>query len=92
MIIVDFWQAMKAGKVIKNPAVWKNRQVTSNKLVLLVIFSVSALQLFGVNIPLETESIKELAGGLAAILGVINTILTVATTTKVSITGKIHED
>ena len=72
--------AVKAGESLKKPATWKNRQMLMN--IFLVI--IGAIPQF-VNIELSDADINSISYGLAALAGVVNTYLTVATSAKVGI-------
>jgi hypothetical protein len=78
-------QLMKAGKVVADPAKWKTRQITSSMLVTAIWALVNAGAAFGVEVPLDAETIDGLAVG---ILAMVNVVLTVTTTDKIGLHGK----
>jgi hypothetical protein len=78
-------QLMKAGKVVADPAKWKARQITSSMLVAAIWALVNAASAFGVEVPLDAETIDGLAIG---ILSLVNVVLTVTTTDKIGLHGK----
>jgi hypothetical protein len=78
-------QLMKAGKVVADPAKWKNRQITSSMLVTAIWALVNASAAFGVEVPLDAETVDGLAVG---ILAVVNLVLTVTTTDKIGLHSK----
>jgi hypothetical protein len=78
-------QLMKAGKVVADPAKWKARQITSSMLVAAIWALVNAASAFGVEVPLDAETIDGLAIG---ILSLVNVVLTVTTTDKIGLHSK----
>lgn len=87
MIAVDFWRAMRAGKEIKNPAAWKNRQNATNALGCILAFAAAVLRLFGVDVPVSEADQLSIAAGGATVLGLVNVVLTTATTRKIGLPG-----
>lgn len=77
--------ALRHGAILADPAGWKRRQNTVNALVGLLGAVVVLLPLVGVNLDLSHEDIAAIAGGLAAVLGLLNGYLTTATTTKLGL-------
>jgi hypothetical protein len=79
-----FWNALRAGETLTDPAKWKDRQNTINAvtallgLLLLLIGKVTGAQL-----DLSGVEIEEISVGIAVVLGVVNTYLTTATTKKI---------
>ena len=80
MLIVDLFKAIKAGNELKNPATLSNKIALTNVLVTLLSFGVGAARLFGVDVVLTDEQLIDIAGGVAVIMGVVNSIIHVATT------------
>ena len=77
-------EALQAGKELKDPAVWKNRQTTFNLLVVLL----SAAAYFGgllggVTIPQDV--ITGAAEVITIILGLVNAYFINATSKKVGV-------
>ena len=70
--------ALKAGESLVNSATWKNRQVSTNAL-LIVVGAIP--QLFDVD--LSPDDVSLISYGIAAIGGLFNSYLTVATSEKV---------
>lgn len=83
MIVTDIWKALAAGKEIKNPATWKNAQTTANALASLLATVVTLAKLFGYNIPVTDEQVIVISGAIAALLGVVNGIVTTISSSKV---------
>ena len=87
MTVVNLWKALRLGKQIKNPATWKNTQNATNAIAGIICFIGAALPLVGVNVPISETDQLTIAGGLAALLGWINVVLTTATTEKIGLPG-----
>jgi uncharacterized membrane protein len=73
---------MKAGKRVSDPAKWKTRQITSSMLVAAIWAAVNAASAFGVEVPVDAETVDAVA---VAILAVVNVVLTVTTTNKIGL-------
>jgi len=78
-------ELMKVGKVIADPAKWKARQITSSMLVAAIWAAVSAANAFGVEVPVDAETVDTVA---VATLAVVNLVLTVATTDKIGLSDQ----
>lgn len=81
----ELMNALKAGEELRDPALWKNRQLTLNAVTIVLATVVAGLKMFNVNIPLSDDALKLLAEIIAAILGFANIILTTATSKKVGL-------
>lgn len=82
-MLFELLEALQAGKSLKDPAKWKNRATTINLLVVILGAVVSALRLADIDIPLDDEQLKMVAEGLAVFLGLANSYMHLATSTKV---------
>lgn len=71
-------KALQSGESLVNSATWKNRQVSTNAL-LIVVGAIP--QLFDVD--LSPSDVSLISYGIAAIGGLFNSYLTVATSEKV---------
>lgn len=72
--------AIKYGASLADPAIWKKRQNRFNAILGLL----GAIVIF-LPIEVSSEELAAIAGGIAAIAGVLNTYLTSATTDKIGI-------
>lgn len=86
--LITIWRALQLGKQIDHPSKWKNVQNTTNALVAILSFVIMLLKIMGFDLPMTDEEIVVVAGGIAAVLGVANSVITVITTKKISITGE----
>lgn len=89
---MNIFEALKAGKSLRNPATWKKRQMTAMLIGTLLTFVVSILPLFGIELPMDEATVKTvinpLADGLATALFVFSFFITPATTEKISGLGR----
>lgn len=79
------WALMQAGKMVADPAAWKKRQVTTSILVAALWALINMGKAFGVEIPVDAETVDAAA---VAILGVTNCVLTIVTTDKIGLSTK----
>lgn len=77
--------ALRYGASLTDPALWKSRQNTINALVGL-LGAVVVLFPLGVT----EADVQTIAGGLAIGLGLVNTYLTTATTTKIGVGSAVE--
>jgi len=80
------WAVMQAGKVVADPVAWKTRQVTTTVLVAALWALINMGKAFGVEIPVDAETVDAAA---VAILGIGNLLLTFATTDKIGLSTKL---
>ena len=76
-------EAMECGKDVADPAGWKNKAVTANKIAVVLSFLVVVLKIAGVNLPISDADLEVLAVGLAGVMSFANIIITLATSKKV---------
>lgn len=84
-ILMKAFSALKAGEQLANVGGWKNVQVTTNLIVILLGFVVAVVRLKFPDVLVPDDQLLSLAMGIATILGAINGYLTVATTKKIGI-------
>ena len=73
------YAVLQAGKSVADPALWKKRQITTTALTAVIWAAVQAAAAFGINVPVDTETVDGLA---VAVIAVVNFVLTIATTKK----------
>jgi len=73
---------MKAGKSVSDPALWKSRQVTATMVTAFVWGVINAAKAFGVDVPVDNETVDAIA---VAILATTNLYLTYATSKKIGL-------
>ena len=76
-------EAMECGKAVADPAGWKNKAVTANKIAVVLSFLVVVLKIAGVNLPISDADLEVLAVGLAGVMSFANIIITLVTSKKV---------
>lgn len=77
--------AMEAGKQVADPTSWKQAQVTVSRIVAILGLIVFGLRINGVELPMTDEQLASVAGGIAAILGVVNEVMTTVSTKKIGV-------
>jgi uncharacterized membrane protein YkvA (DUF1232 family) len=82
--VLQGWKAMKAGEILANPEKWKNKQTLINAIAAVVSFAVLLLP-----IDMAPDDVILLSGSLATILGLFNSYITTATSTKVGLKTKV---
>lgn len=78
-----FFELFKRGKELANPAVWKNRQIAGNAVIGLLSAGLVIGGGFGMDVAVDQQTINAAGAGIAAIVGIINAILTAITSKKV---------
>lgn len=78
--LAAFWNALKAGEQLADSATWKNRQMATN-----AILTVMALITAFYPGAASHDDLEAVAGGIAAVAGIINAYLTTATTDKIGL-------
>ncbi len=86
--LLAFLALFQKGEVIANPEVWKKRQVTVTMLAGFLVAFVNLLVVFGViPMPVNIDTINNIAGGLIAIY---NIVMTYITTDKIGV-GDVND-
>lgn len=80
--------ALKAGHSLANSATWKHRQNAVAALVAVLGGAGVVARWAGVQIDLAPEDVAAIAGGVAAAYGVLNGVLTTATSDKVGLPSR----
>ncbi len=78
-----FFEVFKQGKALSNAAVWKNRQVAGNAVTTFLAAAVVIAKGFGFDLPVDEQTVTAAGMGIAALVTVGNSILTVITSDKV---------
>jgi hypothetical protein len=87
-LILALWKAMKSGEQLANSETWKNRQTTISLLVSVIGALSVGLPYLGVKYDFTAEDITAIAGGIAAIGGLLNSVLTTTTSKSVGLSPK----
>lgn len=88
MILTKIWPALKAGEELTDSTTWKNRQTTTSAVAAVLGLAVVLLPWIGVKVEISSEDITALAGGIAVVLGLLNTFFTAATSKRVGLPSK----
>lgn len=78
-----FFELFKRGKELTNAAVWKNRQIAGNAIIGLLSAGLVIGGGFGVDINVDQQTINAAGAGIAAIVGIVNAIITAISSKKV---------
>jgi uncharacterized membrane protein len=78
-------ELFKAGKRVSDPAKWKARQIEASVLVAAIWAAVNAASAFGIEIPVDADTVDAAA---VAVLAIVNVVLTVTTTNKIGLPGE----
>ena len=91
MGLTDFFQAFKAGHELANATAWKNAQVVTNGvsvILMVLVAAVSAIsRLVGhpVQIALDSAGAQAIGAGVFAAVGMFNGVATVVSSSKVGL-------
>ncbi len=88
MILTKIWPALSAGKELADSTAWKNRQTTASAVAAIIGLVIALLPWIGVKVEISSEDLAALAGGIAAVLGLLNTFFTAATDKRVGLPFK----
>lgn len=87
-MIGDALNAFRAGQKLANSTTWKNAQLRTSLLVVVISFVIGVAALFGYRVPLSAEEILAVATVIGVIGGMLNGGATVATTTSLGLPSK----
>lgn len=77
--------ALRAGEELTHTETWKVRQNAINALVAVIGGVLLVLSFLGIHLQVQADDLVAIAGGLAALGGLLNTYLTTATTRRVGL-------
>ncbi len=78
-----FFTAFQQGKELTHSATWKNRQAAGNAVTALLASGVVIAKGFGFDLAIDEQTLTVAGMGIAALVTVANSILTVVTSAKV---------
>lgn len=84
-MIVDLFRALQAGKELANAETWKKAQLWTANLTILLGAAVSIAASLGYPTPLTPDQITTLVSAVAVLVGVFNSYVTVASTTRLGV-------
>ena len=79
-------KVLRAGESLQDPASWKNRQMAMSAILVIL----GAVPQF-VDINVSESDLNAVSYGIAALLGVLNTYFTSATSDKVGLPAKVKD-
>jgi hypothetical protein len=85
MLIKDIFEAFQVGKSLANSALWKNRSLAANTLTTFAALGVSISAAFGYKLEVDHDTLQAIAGGIAALICLLNSGVTIVTSDKVGV-------
>ena len=85
MIVSDFFQAMQAGKELANATTWKNAQLVTSKLTVLVGAGIGIAAFFGYTLPITYDQGVALVSAVGVLVGLFNGSATLVSTTRIGL-------
>lgn len=82
------YASFQAGSVIANPEAWKRGQITTTYLIAFLSSLVTAAKAFGYTLPVSDDQLAAIATTILFIFGLFNHTATVASTDKISFSGR----
>lgn len=88
MIVTDFFQAMQAGKELANATTWKNAQLVTSKLTVLVGAGIGIAAFFGYTLPITYEQGVTLVSAVGVLVGLFNGSATLVSTSRIGLSPR----
>lgn len=85
--IASIFNALKPGESLLHAETWKNVQVATNALAIVL----TCVMVFAPQLGLTADDVQNLAAGIALVGGVVNGYFTIATTKKIGIGSPVVE-
>lgn len=85
MIVTDFFQALQAGKELANATTWKNAQLVTSKLTVILSAGIGIAALLGYPLPITYEQGVALVSAVGVIAGLLNGSATLVSTTRIGL-------
>lgn len=82
MKLLNWLEVFRKGSMVADPKVWKDRAGVTMLLAGLIMAAVQLAKAYGYELPVDEETATLIAGGIAAVVGVLSTY---ATSDKVGI-------
>jgi hypothetical protein len=83
-----FWRVFKTGEAVADPVAWKRGQMGASTVAALLAALVVLAKAFGIMVPVTDDQLLSIAGGVVAIGGVLNHLVTAASTDKIDLLGR----
>lgn len=88
MLITDIFTVFHQGKELANAATWKNRTVAANTVFAVLSSAFGIAVAVGYKINVDPATLQALAGGIAAAVAVVNSLMHVVTNSEVGLQAK----
>lgn len=76
-------EVLHEGKALTAARTWKNRQILTNALVGVLAAAFALAHSFGYRLEVPADDVAQIAGAVGAVVGLFNSYITTATSTKV---------
>jgi hypothetical protein len=83
-----FFTLFQEGKELTNSKVWKNRQNAGNGVIAVLTACAVIANGFGYEIHVDDETLQAAGMGIAAVVAIVNNVLTTITSSKVGVKPK----
>lgn len=84
--ITPAFDVLKKGKELENAAVWKNRTMAGNLVFSIIVSVLTILKaVWNIDLGIDHDTEVQLAGGLVAVVGVVNAGMHAATSARVGL-------
>ena len=84
-MISDFFTAFNQGKRLADSSTWKNRAAATSALALTIGAILAIAKGFGYDIPVDSDTVQAIAGGIAASVIAFNGIVQIITSKSVGL-------
>lgn len=91
MLLTDFLAAFRQGKELANAATWKNRTLAANALCAVLSAAVGLATFCGYRVDLDNDTLQALAGGIAALVCVVNSVMHTVTSERVGLPASLSD-
>src|SRR5258708_5234381 len=78
-----FWNLLRAGQSVADPAKWKSRTNAVNGMIALVAAIVGLGKVFGFDYNLSADDLAAVGAGIVGVVSVANSVMCVVTSDKV---------
>ena len=85
--LIALFNAMRKGAEVTNAELWKRGLITGSMVAGLLSALVALLRAFGVEVPVTSEQLADIAVGIVAVGGVVVGLLTAATSDRAGLPG-----
>jgi len=88
MLIGEIFGAFRQGKELANAAAWKNRAIAGNALAAFASSCLAIASAFGYQLDIDRGTLEAVAGGVAALVCLLNGGVHITTSERVGLPPK----